>query len=163
MKPQDAVSGDTASRMSSSPEQTLVAAPPKNALRLHHSKTSLSKGKRDETAVLQYLENQIYEENLRNVLAASMFAEIEPDAKVPPLEWVKQHGQKEANRMFRIAKGAWMNAKEAPVGLAISKSIVTGFAKARAVERSGGKNLNMVVAVEITQNNYERVEVLSDD
>lgn len=77
--------------------------------------------------------------------AIDLETEAEGPLRIPP-EWIQQFGDKEAKRMFRAAKYALNNAREAPVLLKIASDTFSGIAKARATEKSGPKTLNMVVA-----------------
>ncbi len=100
--------------------------------------------------VLQQLENEVLEHNLRVCAAAARFAEIDPkNPEVIPFDWVAQYGLERAREMHRVACAAWMSAKEAPVGLAMAKSVVGAAVKAHA-ERSvhiGNLNIGRVMIV----------------
>jgi hypothetical protein len=109
---------------------------------------------------LRALEDDIYESNLNVVLDATRFRDIDPGQTEPPAEWVAELGEAEARKRLRVANGAWLGAKDAPLGISVAKSIVGAMAKARAVERSGGgRELNMTIAVAIVAPSYPRLEV----
>lgn len=111
---------------------------------------------------LAQIENAVYERNLAIVHAATYFADIEPGTTEPPKEWVDEVGEKEAKRRLRVANGAWMGAKDAPVGISISKAVVSSMAKARAMRDGGDRTLNVVVA-QFVAPRYAELEVGSDD
>lgn len=104
---------------------------------------------------LKDVQNEILVENLRIIEDVTHFRDIEPQQVVegvlidgttePPQEWIDQVGEVEAKKRLRIARAAWMNAKDAPVGLAIAKSVVVGITKALATVSSGPKVLNVAV------------------
>jgi hypothetical protein len=71
------------------------------------------------------------------------FEDIDPADELPPAEWIVALGQKEAMKRFRVAKAAWLNAKEAPVGIKVAKECVVGISKALGAESQAPKILNM--------------------
>ena len=113
---------------------------------------------------LQELENQVIEKNLQVFADAAHFGELDPESPDDiPLEWEIELGPERAREKHRIARYALMSAKEAPVGLQMSKAIVTAAIKAKA-ERStriGQLNIGKVMIVG-TQHNYEEIEVTDE-
>jgi hypothetical protein len=92
---------------------------------------------------IRAVEDEIHKESanvLRGVLA---FSEVDPAWESPPDDWIAAYGQVEAEKRFRLAKYALMNAKEAPVGLKLAKDTFVGMSKARAAEKGGARTLNM--------------------
>lgn len=103
---------------------------------------------------LQEVQNEILVENLRIIEDVTHFRDINPphldkDGNIVeptiPEAWVAQLGPEEAEKRMRVAKASWMSAKEAPVALAIAKSVVVGITKALATAQTGPKVLNVAV------------------
>lgn len=92
---------------------------------------------------IRAVEDEIHRESASVLRDALAFVEIDPAWEEPPQEWLEKYGQLEAEKRFRAAKYALMNAKEAPVGLKLAKDTFVGMAKARATEKGGPKTLNM--------------------
>lgn len=109
---------------------------------------------------LRDIEEEIHEEAATVIQDALAFAEINPEDKEPPHEWVKALGQEKAWRRFKTAQYALLTPKEAPIGVRIAKDIVLGLARVRAHEKLGPKTLNMVV-VQMTGTlpKFDEVEV----
>jgi hypothetical protein len=134
----------------------LVAAPAPAAIELHNP------AERSEYDRLQELENRIFAENLVIVLDATRFREIEPDADRPPQAWVDELGEFDAQRRFRVAKAAWMGAKDAPVGISIAAKTVSNLSKARALRDSAPRTLNIEKVV-YNAPQYGRLEIQAND
>lgn len=81
-----------------------------------------------------------------------------------PAEWVEElNGDPVAlAKRMRVAKAAWMSAKEAPVAIKVAQSAVVGIAKARATEKGGGTTLS-IQTVNFVAPRYEVIEVASED
>lgn len=94
---------------------------------------------------LKELENELFAENMAIMRDMACFRDIDPDCEEPPEQWVTEVGPIEARKRLRIAKAAWLSAKEAPVALAVSKSITMGIIKARATEKAGPRSLNVAL------------------
>lgn len=59
------------------------------------------------------------------------FANIDPAQDEPPNEWVRQLGEKEAWRKFRLARAGWKPARELPSGVKIASTVVIEVMKAK--------------------------------
>lgn len=98
---------------------------------------------------------------LEDALAAR---ELDVDADGPPEEWIRDLGEKEAKRRFRMAQAGWLNAKEAPVVIKVAKELLVGISKAMAADNSGPKVLNLqVVNMPQTANLPEFPEIEDDE
>jgi hypothetical protein len=115
-----------------------------------------------EQARLRGLEDDIHRRALVCLDDVSRWVEIDPAWTEPPAEWVAEIGQERAEQRLRVAKSAWMSAKEAPVGIAVAKSFAVGIAKARATEKGGGGSLS-VQQVIFNAPVYEVIEVAGED
>lgn len=89
------------------------------------------------------VEDELLTETIAVVRDTLRFREIDPDEEGIPDEWVKEAGLIEATKRKRVASAAWMSAKEAPVGIAVAKSVMIGITRARATEKSGPRSLNV--------------------
>jgi hypothetical protein len=117
---------------------------------------------------LKAAEDDVYQRNLRIVNDAARFAEIPYDAEATedevPQEWVDELGLQGALVRMRTAIGAQRGAKTAPFGLGMAVKVVTGLAKARAVERtSESARLNIQVVVMPQAPQYPVLEVAGRD
>lgn len=77
------------------------------------------------------LEDEIYAESMEVLSASLAFGDITPDQETCPAEWVEKLGRRAAEKKFRLAKAAWLNAKEAPVGLRMAQATAIGIARVR--------------------------------
>lgn len=94
---------------------------------------------------IEQVERELYERNLRVLLDASYFGDVDPAAMTSaPQPWVEELGAKEASRRFVIAKAAMLAPKEAPSGLGVAKHIVSAFAKAKA-QAQAPRSLNVTL------------------
>jgi len=97
-------------------------------------------------------QRKIFLESSKMLEDALRAQEIDPTAEFPPASWVVEFGEVEATRRFRVARSAWLNAKEAPVMLKLAKELVVGISKALATDTTGPKVINMqIVAMPQTQ------------
>jgi hypothetical protein len=107
---------------------------------------------------LQRIENEIVSEAAEMVHSVMRFAEIDPakpDEK--PNSWLDEvahleigsleHEQavEQLEKRHRVAKAGWLSAKEAPVALAIAKSVLVGAMKAKAMAGAAPKHLNLTM------------------
>ena len=119
-----------------------------------------------KTKQLGEIEQQLLDRSVEVLDGALAFTELKLDADgnvfMPP-EWPRKYGADEAERRFVAAKGAMMSAKEAPVGLAVAKSLATGIIKARSIQKGGTVSLNVAVLVQQPQADYPVVQVRDDD
>jgi hypothetical protein len=113
---------------------------------------------------LERIEDELLETNLEILNDASCFAEIDADTPCPPQRWIDELGEARAMRKFRVARAAWMSAKEAPVALSLSKSITNGIMKARAAEKQGPRTLNVaLVKMVVPANPFPEQELLVEE
>lgn len=141
--------------------EVLDEAPPPVALVpevVESAPKALTKREKTENQ-LRRLEDDLLRQNMTIIADAGYFREIDPDMEEPPKEWILELGKRGAKNRLRMAKAAWLNAKEAPVGLAVAKSVMTGIIKARAAEKDAPRSLNIAVAVNMSLPKLEIVEV----
>lgn len=120
----------------------LKKAKPKRAKSLPLGRTADAGERADR---IESVERELYERNLRVLLDASYFGDVDPDAMTSaPQPWIEELGVKEASRRFVIAKAAMLAPKEAPSGLGVAKHIVSAFAKAKA-QAQAPRSLNVTL------------------
>lgn len=107
------------------------------------------------------LQDEIFEANLAITQDATRFRDIDPGDERPPQAWINELGEADAWKRFRVARSAWLGAKDAPVALSMAKSIVSAMSKSAAMRAGGGRVLNIECAIFPTQV-YER-QVFSGD
>lgn len=109
-------------------------------------------------------EDRVFARSLSTVDDMTYWADIEPDAEQPPQEWIDELGLAGARRRLRVARGAMMSLKDAPIGLSAAKSIVSSLAKARAVRDvgRGGLQLNVMAIFPTQVTKYEEIVVKDD-
>jgi len=91
------------------------------------------------------LQDELWEESMVVARDTLRFREIDPSDPNPPKSWIEEYGHDEAVRMFRVAQAAWLDNSKAPMGLRHAGLVAMGIAKARAVEKSAPKTLNVAV------------------
>lgn len=112
---------------------------------------------------LRDLENQLLERSLNVVSDALYFRDIEPGQKEPPPDWGDMDPDEKIKRL-RMANAAWLNKKEAPVGIELSKQVAVGIIRARATEKAAPKTLNVaVIQMSAPLPQFEVVEVEADE
>lgn len=96
---------------------------------------------------LATMQDELLERSLSVVDASMRFAEIEPDTKEPPQEWIDELGGnvEKARRRLRVARAAWMSTSEAPVGIKVASAVAVGIIKAKATEKAQPRTLNIQV------------------
>lgn len=106
-------------------------------------------------------EDRVFARNLSIVDDMTHWADIDPTVEEPPQEWVDELGVVAARRRLRVARGAMMSLKDAPIGLSAAKSIVSSLAKARAVRDvgRGGMQLNVMAIFPTQVTVYEELVV----
>jgi hypothetical protein len=104
----------------------------KDAMALQHSR-------------LQEIQDQLLQQSLEVVQDAVKFSEIDEDAQAPPDAWVEELGMDRAMARLRMARAAWRNARDAPVGIKVAASVAVGIMKARATEKTAPKVLNVAL------------------
>lgn len=80
---------------------------------------------------------------MRTVEAALHWEDIDPDVAEPPTEWVESIGYEAAKKRLRVAKAAWMNAKDAPVGLGMARNTFVGITKVRSALKASSPTLQI--------------------
>lgn len=112
---------------------------------------------------LRRLEAEVQMQALSMVADTLKFADIDPERpNEVPEDWKEElKGDPEAlKRRQRVAKSGWMNAKEAPVALSIAKSVAMGISKARGLENSGDKVLNVsIVQLPVAPGSYPVIDI----
>lgn len=155
-----AANGLPAAPLESSDAPLVVSAPPDRSIEASPDDAPIDR--------LKAAEDDVYRRHLRILDDSARFAEIPYGAEATedevPAEWVDELGLKSAMVRMRTAIGAQRSGKDAPAGLAMSVKIVTGLAKARAVERtSESQSLNIQVVVLPQVQKYEVLEVAGRD
>lgn len=94
-------------------------------------------------------EDEILENSLAVVSGTMAFMELDPetpDHEVMP-DFLERCGgdEKKARARLRLARAAWMNRTEAPVGIDAAIKISSNIIRARAVEKAGPRVLNVGV------------------
>jgi hypothetical protein len=108
---------------------------------------------------LQRIENEIVSEASEMIHSVMKFAEVDPSR--PPDElpgaWLDEiahleigsiehaDAAEQLKKRHRVAKAGWLSAKEAPVALAIAKSVLVGAMKAKAMAGNAPKTLNLTM------------------
>lgn len=105
----------------------------------------------ERDAEVRAITDEIFSQCQQTLTGALRFADMPFDAQGPLPEWIEQYGEKEAERLFRLAKSGQLSSNQAPAGLKLAAQVALGIMKARATEKGGSKTLNMVV-VEIGSN-----------
>lgn len=85
----------------------------------------------------------IFEQASRVTEDTLLFRDLDPAADAPPEKWVSELGTDEAWKRFRVARSAWMSAKEAPVGIKVAKELVIGISKALGDSAQAPRIINM--------------------
>lgn len=88
-------------------------------------------------------QQEIFEEAAKITEDVLAFRDLDPALTEPPPEWVAALGEDEALKRFRVARSAWMSAKEAPVGIKVAKELVVGISKALGESAQAPRILNM--------------------
>jgi hypothetical protein len=115
--------------------------------------------KKAQAAIMRSMEDEMHQESMTILHGATHFYKIEPDAKEPPREWVKELGKKQAWERFRLSQFALMSKKDAPVGLFLASATHASITKARATEKGGTRTLNMISVQMPAPPEYPRIEV----
>lgn len=111
---------------------------------------------------LQKLESEILERSMRQVNDSLHWEDIDADTEEPPGAWVEEMGMEAAMRRLNVAKAAWRNAKEAPVGLNMARTTMVGIMKKNAMLKGGAPTLN-VQFVTFSQPAVEVIDVEAED
>lgn len=100
---------------------------------------------------LQRIENEIVSEASMVVHGTMRFAELDPESPdETPQAWLDEMATgtvtpEEIEKRKRIAKAAWLSAKEAPVAFAIASKVLVGAMKAKAMAGAAPKSLNLTL------------------
>lgn len=100
---------------------------------------------------LQRIENEIVSEASMVVHGTMRFADIDPEnPDETPEAWRAELAagtatMEEIEKRKRIARAAWLSAKEAPVAFAIASKVLVGAMKAKAMAGAAPKNLNLTL------------------
>lgn len=125
-----------------------LAAIPKTPEQQREGLTQVLHGK-DALAMahdrLQEIQDQLLQKSLEVVGAAMAFSDIEEDSTAPPDAWIAELGQDSAHARWRLAKAAWRTGRDAPVGIKLASQMAVGILKAKAVEKTGPKTLNVAL------------------
>ena len=92
----------------------------------------LDRRKRERLARLADVEDELLDDSAIILQYANKFADIDPDAKEPPQEWIDEMGPEKAIKCLRVAKAAWLGSKESPMALKLASTTVASVMKARA-------------------------------
>ena len=96
---------------------------------------------------LQRLEDEIFEQAAEVVQMAMRFGDVEMGETEPPEAWIEEYGgYEQAKRAMRYVQAAQMSAKDAPAGIKVSTTVLTGLLRSRA-DRKQVQPLNVQVAV----------------
>lgn len=95
---------------------------------------------------LRRLEDSVFEQAAEVCQMAMRFGDIEMGQKEVPPEWVEEHGEEGAARMMRYVQAAQMSAKDAPAGIKVATTVLTGLLRSRA-DRKQVQPLNVQVAI----------------
>src|SRR4030042_3721825 len=120
------------------------------------------------------IESSLIQDSMASVLGACRFADINPTALVKPdgapadweppypHEW-EEEGLPPATcrKMMRSAQAAWLNKKEAPIGVTIAQTTLLGLLKIDAMRQTGPKQLNVTAAQIIVTKDYETLRLKS--
>lgn len=99
---------------------------------------------------IKEVREELFRESAMVCSLAMRFGDIPFGAADPPDEWIEEFGEEEARRRLRYVQAAQMNNKDAPVGIKVATSVLSGLLKSEA-ETHSRQNLN-VVMVGLTAN-----------
>ncbi len=98
---------------------------------------------------LKKIEDDILKKAMITIDEAMSWRDIDPGEKNIPPDWMDMDPD-EAVKRLRVANAAWMNKKEAPVGLNIAKDVLVGIIKARATEKAAPMHTLNIMHVQMT-------------
>lgn len=117
---------------------------------------------KQRSEAIEEAEGELYQQSLELLRDASMFGQMDPEVASTPREWIQRYGQEEAAKRHRIAKAAWLPAKDAPSGLNVAKYVVGAFAKSRA-DAKRPKTLNVqLIQIAAPPRAFPELEVVED-
>jgi len=129
--------------------------PPRPALQRISGSAKLVRG----SEAIADIKEKLTQRSAEIVSAALAFSEIDPNNPEPPESWVEEHGLEAATRRWRVALSAWQNAKAAPVGITLARSILVGILKADAMEKAPPAQLAVAVQMNVTPKSYPEQDV----
>lgn len=74
------------------------------------------------------------------------FKDIDPQQDTIPPEWADMDPDL-ATRRLRLARAAWLPVAEAPIGMKLAKDLAVGIIKARSMEKSTPRPLNVAIQI----------------
>lgn len=96
---------------------------------------------------IRRMEEALFLRGIEAIDGVSRFGQVDPATNEPSREMIEQFGHDPVKlaEMNRLARYGLMSAKEAPVGIAVMKSLVVGLARARSLENMAPRSLNVAV------------------
>jgi len=111
--------------------------------------------KDQKQVALKAIEDSVFEEAARVCQLAMRFGEIPYGTTEPPAQWVMDHGQEQAEIMLRYVTAAQMSQKDAPAGIKVATTVLTGLIRSRAEKPQPNKmEIKMVVLTSGEQKVY---------
>lgn len=119
----------------------------------------------EKNAEFESLEAANYKKALEAMAGVVGFAEVSPDAKTPPPEWVSEYGIKAATRMLRYAKLAQLTKRDAPIGLSMVAEVIKTERRARAAEKENqAPELNVaIISMPLVSDIYDVIDATPDE
>jgi len=124
-------------------------------------KIDLAELSRKRQELLVKTRDELLAESMRICRDLLAYRDIGPGAATPPEEWLSRDGlsPEEAEKRLRLAKAAWMNQKDAPVGNRHAIEIALGILKAEALTLQRPQTLNMQVVQVSAPPDFPRLQV----
>jgi hypothetical protein len=94
---------------------------------------------------------ELFVKNLAVIDDAAAFRDVDPGDDEPPPEWVRALGEVEAGKRLRLARAAWLPAKDAPTGFKMAQGFVHSYLKMKAAKEIGGNRTLLVAMVAMPQ------------
>ena len=95
-------------------------------------KAKLEKARKERLARLADIEDELLDDSAEILKGIHKFHEVDADTKEPPRAWVEELGIEGALKRLRVARAAWMGAKDAPVALKLASATATAVLKAKS-------------------------------
>lgn len=110
-------------------------------------------------ADFQQIENDLLEKSSQILGAVMNFDQIDPSQTEPPWEWVEQMGEREAQRLFRLAQAGWMPKKDAPYGAQVAEKAydVISRSKSKINAPKQATNVQIIQLPDVPQKKSEEV------
>ena len=119
---------------------------PETALEVHTVAPSPKQKDKAKQEQLKRIEDSVFEEAADVCSLAMRFAELDYDVEEAPEHWVREHGQEKADKMFRVVCAARLSPKDAPVGIKVATTVLTGLIRSRG-ERAAPPQLLIMPVV----------------